>query len=147
MSISTDDCKLYYNLTGGSGGTWVEIPVVVEDTVSGERRTSESVCRGDDEVGEHVGKPKFSISGTLLAKRSTPGATYTALRGAFVANTRLGFCAATGAKTTSGEHTFTFEGKLKKWEEARADNDSVRVSFEIARDASSTFDSEFAVVA
>lgn len=147
MSVPSDDAKLYYNLSGASGGTWVELVCSIEDTISIERRKSgDVVCRGDAEVGEHVGKPKWTLSGRILAKKATPGVTYTAMRAAVLANTKLGICASSGDKAVADNWNYFSEMKISKWEESRADNGYIEVSWEAVRDAGSTYDSNVAVV-
>lgn len=144
-SVMGDNCKTYYSATLGGAGTLTEIPVIIDDTISSERRTAESNCRGDAEVKTHVGKPKHSLTGTILMKRGTPGATYLTLKTAYMANTILHFAVATGTVTDSAEHVFRMEGRFSKWEESRAENDSVKVSFEIQPDPVSTYASAWAV--
>jgi hypothetical protein len=145
-SVYGDNCKMYYSATLGGAGALTEIPVIIDDTISQERRSAESNCRGDAEVSEHVGKPKNSITGTMLMKRSTVGATYLTLKTAFMANTPLHFALATGTITDIDEHVFRLEGRLKKFEESRGDNDTVKVSFEIAKAADSSYASNWSVV-
>ncbi len=145
-SVYGDNCKLYFSATLGGAGALTEAPVVIEDTIGSERRSAESNCRGDAEVSEHVGKPKHSISGSILMKRGSPGATYLTLKTAYMAGTLLHFALATGTITNIDEHVFRLEGKIKKWEEVRGDNDTVKVSFEIVKSAESTYASNWAVV-
>lgn len=144
-SVMGDNCKTYYSATLGGAGVLTEIPVIIDDTVSSERRTAESNCRGDTEVKTHVGKPKHSLSGSMLHKRGTPGTAYLAMKTAYMANTTLHFVLATGTVTDTAEHAFRMEGKFSKWEESRAENDSVKVSFEIQPDPSSSYASNYAV--
>jgi hypothetical protein len=146
-SVYGDNCKAYYSATLGDAGTLIEIPVAIDDTISSERRSAESNCRGDAEISEHLGKPKHSISMNLLAKRGTPGTTYVALRTAYFNGTVLHWALATGTITDETNQVVEIEGKIKKWDESHPDNDSVKVSIEITRDASSTFATEFSVVA
>lgn len=145
-SVLGDDCKMYYSATLGGSGSVTEIPVIIDDTISSERRKAESNCRGDSEISEHVGKPKHTISFTMLVKRNTPGTTYTALRTAYMANTVLAYALTTGDITHIGQHVFRLEGQISKWEETRGDNDTVKVSGEITKAASSTYASNWAVV-
>jgi len=145
-SVLGDDCITYYSATLGGSGALTEIPVIIDDTISSERRAVESNCRGDSEITEHTGKPKHSVSGTLLVKRGTPGATYETLRDAYVANTILAWAFATGDSADIGQHIFRMEGRLKRWEESRPDNDTVKVSFEIAKAADNTYASNWATV-
>jgi hypothetical protein len=42
---------------------------------------------------------------------------------------------------------FRIEGKFKRWEESRPDNDTIKASFEIARAPDSSYASNWAVVA
>jgi hypothetical protein len=146
-SVLGDDAKLYYSATLGGAGTLTEVPVVIDDTIGSERRTAESNCRGDAEVSEHVGKPKHTISGTMLFKRGTPGATYLTLRNAYAAGTLLHFALASGTVADTAQHVFRIEGKFKRWEESRPDNDTIKASFEIARSPDSSYASNWAVVA
>lgn len=145
-SVLGDECKLYFSATLGGAGTLTEVPVVIEDTISSERRSAESNCRGDSEIKEHIGKPKHSISGTMLFKRGTPGASLATLRTAYMANTMLHWASASGTIADEGQHVFRFEGKLKKWEQSNGDNDTVKVAFEIAPDPGSTYASVWAIV-
>jgi hypothetical protein len=145
-SVLGDDCITYYSATLGGAGALTEIPVIIDDTISSERRAVESNCRGDSEITEHTGKPKHSVSGTLLVTRGTPGATYATLRDAYVANTILAWAFATGDSADIGQHIFRMEGRLKRWEESRPDNDTVKVSFEIAKAADNTYASNWATV-
>ena len=145
-SVLGDDCITYYSATLGGSGALTEIPVIIDDTISSERRAVESNCRGDSEITEHTGKPKHSVSATLLVKRGTPGATYETLRGAYVNNTVLAWAFATGDSADIGQHIFRMEGRLKRWEESRPDNDTVKVSFEIAKAADNTYASNWATV-
>ena len=146
-SVYGDNCKMYYSATLGGAGALTEIPVVIDDSIASERRTAESNCRGDAEIKTHVGKPKHTISGNMLMKRGTPGTTYLALKTAYMANTVLHWALATGTITDIAEHVFRMEGRLAKFEETRADNDSVKVAFEIQPDPISTYASNWAVVA
>ena len=145
-SVLGDDCITYYSATLGGSGALTEIPVIIDDTISSERRAVESNCRGDSEITEHTGKPKHSVSGTLLVKRGTPGATYATLRDAYVNNTILAWAFATGDSADIGQHIFRMEGRLKRWEESRPDNDTVKVSFEIVKAADNTYASNWATV-
>ena len=145
-SVLGDDCKLYYSATLGGAGALTEVPVSIDDTISSERRTAESNCRGDAEVSTHVGKPKYSITGSILFKRGTPGATFLTMRAAYAAGTTLHFALASGTVTDVDQHVFRLEGKFSRWEEARADGDTVKVSFEIQRTPDSTYASNWAVV-
>lgn len=146
-SVLGDDCKMYYSATLGGAGTLTEIPVIIDDTIGSERRAAESNCRGDAEISEHVGKPKHTISFTMLVKRGSVGATYLAMKTAYMAGTVHHYALATGAVTDIGQHVFRLEGVIKKWEETRGDNDTVKVSGEIAKAAANTYASNWAVVA
>jgi hypothetical protein len=145
-SVLGDDCKLFYSATLGGAGTLTEVPVVIDDTLASERRTAESNCRGDSEISEHVGKIKHSITGTILFKRGTPGATGQTLRTAYMANTPLHFALSSGAIADVNQNVFRFEGRLKRWEESRPDNDVVKISFEIARNPDSGYASNLVIV-
>ena len=145
-SVLGDDCKTYYSATLGGAGALTEIPVIIDDTVSSERRAVESNCRGDAEITEHTGKPKHSISGTLLVKRGSVGATYGTLRDAYVNNTVLHWAFATGDSADIGQYIFRIEGRLKRWEETRPDNDTVKVAFEIAKAADNAYASNWSTV-
>lgn len=79
-SVLGDDAKLYFSATLGGSGTLTEVPVVIDDTIGSERRTAESNCRGDSEISEHVGKPKHTISGTILHSRQLRSPAYHAHR-------------------------------------------------------------------
>jgi hypothetical protein len=145
-SVLGDDCKLYYSATLGGAGALTEIPEVIDVTVGTERRAVESNCRGDGEVSEHTGKPKHSISATLLMKRGTPGTTFAALRTAYAAGTTLHWAVSSGTITNTGNYVFRMEGRLKRFEESQPDNDTVKVSVEIAKAADSSYASAFSVV-
>jgi hypothetical protein len=73
--------------TLGGAGALTEIPVAIDDAIASERRAVESNCRGDAEITEHTGKPKYSFTANLLFKRGTPGTTYAAMRAAYTAGT------------------------------------------------------------
>ena len=128
-SILGDDCKLYYSATLGGSGVLTEIPVIIDDTLASERRAVESNCRGDAEIGELIGKPKHTISGTILAKRDTAGvgATFVALRDAYVNGTILPCAMATGERAHIGQYVFRLEGRLKRFCVTNPDNDTVKV--------------------
>lgn len=145
-SVYGDNCKTYYSATLGGAGVLSEIPVIIEDTIASERRTAESNCRGDAEVKMHIGKPKHSITGSLLVKRGTVGATYLALKTAYMAGTTWHWAFATGTITDINEHVFRMEGKISKFEESRPDNDTVKVTFEVQPDAASSYASAWSVV-
>lgn len=145
-SVLGDDCKTYYSATLGGAGALTEIPVIIDETISSERRAVESNCRGDAEITEHTGKPKHSISGTLLVKRGSVGATYATLRDAYVNNTVLHWAFATGDSADIGQYIFRIEGRLKRWEETRPDNDTVKVAFEIAKAADNAYASNWSTV-
>jgi hypothetical protein len=145
-SVLGDDCKTYYSATLGGAGALTEIPVIIDETISSERRAVESNCRGDAEITEHTGKPKHSISGTLLVKRGSVGATYGTLRDAYVNNTVLHWAFATGDSADIGQYIFRIEGRLKRWEETRPDNDTVKVAFEIAKAADNAYASNWSTV-
>lgn len=144
-SVYGDECKLYYSATLGGAGSLTEVPVVIDDEQASERRGAESNCRGDTEIKEHVGKPKHSLSGTMLLKRTTPGTAYAALKTAYFANTVLAYAVATGDVTINDQHVFRFEGRIKKWSETHPDNDTVKCSFEIMPDPESSYASNHAV--
>ena len=146
-SVLGDDCKMYYSATLGGAGSLTEIPVIIDDTIGSERRKAESNCRGDAEISEHVGKPKHTISFTMLVKRGTPGTTYLAMKTAYMAGTIHHYALATGTITDVGQHVFRLEGQISKWEETRGDNDTVKVSGEITKAAANTYASNWAVVA
>ena len=145
-SVLGDDCKTYYSATLGGAGALTEIPVIIDETISSERRAVESNCRGDAEITEHTGKPKHSISGTLLVKRGSVGATYGTLRDAYVNNTVLHWAFATGDSADIGQYIFRIEGRLKRWEETRPDNDTVKVAFEVAKAADNAYASNWSTV-
>lgn len=145
-SILGDDCKLYYSATLGGAGALTEIPQVIDITATSERRAVESNCRGDGEVSEHTGKPKHSISGTLLVKRGSPGTAYAALRAAYMAGTVHHYAASSGTITDTGNYVIRIEGRIKRWEESQPDNDTVKVSFEIAKAADNSYSTAFSVV-
>jgi hypothetical protein len=145
-SVLGDDCKLYFSATLGGAGALTEVPVSIDDTVSSERRTAESNCRGDSEVSTHVGKPKHTVSGSFLLKRGTPGATFLTLRAAYAAGTTLHFAFSTGTITDTDNQVFRMEGRFSRWEQANADGDTVKVSFEIQRTPDSTYSSNYATV-
>ncbi len=146
-SVLGDDCKLYISATLGGSGALTEVPVSIDDTISSERRTAESNCRGDAEISTHVGKPKHTVSGSLLLKRGTVGATFATLRAAYAAGTTLHFVFATGTSTDVDQQLFRMEGKFSRWEQANADGDTVKVSFEVQRTPDSTYASNWSVVA
>ena len=145
-SVLGDDCKTYISATLGGAGALTEIPVIIDETISSERRAVESNCRGDAEITEHTGKPKHSISGTLLVKRGSVGATYGTLRDAYVNNTVLHWAFATGDSADIGQYIFRIEGRLKRWEETRPDNDTVKVAFEVAKAADNAYASNWSTV-
>lgn len=145
-SVLGDEAKAYLSATLGGAGALTELPLVIEDTISSERRSAESNCRGDAEIKEHVGKPKHMLSGTLLFKRGTPGATLSTMRTAYMSGTMLHWAIASGDITHEGQHVFRFEGKLKKWEQTNGDNETIKVAYEIAPDPGSTYASNWSVV-
>ena len=147
-SVLGDDCITYYSATLGGSGALTEIPVIIDETISSERRAVESNCRGDAEVGELIGKPKHTITGTILLKRDSAGvgATFVALRDAYTAGTVLHFAMATGDITHIGQYVFRIEGRLKRWEQSQPDNDTVKVSFEITHAGDNTYASNFSTV-
>jgi hypothetical protein len=145
-SVLGDNCQLHYSATLGGSGALTEVPVVIDDAINSERRSAESNCRGDAEITEHVGKPKHSISANLLFKRGTPGATFSTLRTAYINGTTLHFALTTGAIADVGQSVFRLEGKFKSWNETRPDNDTVKVSVEIVKDAGNTYASNWSIV-
>jgi hypothetical protein len=145
-SVYGDDCKFYYSATLGGAGTLTEVPVIISDSVNTENRSAESNCRGDAEIKEHIGKPKHSISGQMLFKRQTPGATYLTLLTAHAAKTTLHFALASGTITDTGQHVFRCEGKFKSFTQNRGDNETVTVDFEIVPTPDSTYASNWSVV-
>jgi hypothetical protein len=145
-SVLGDNCQLHYSATLGGSGALTEVPVVIDDAINSERRSAESNCRGDAEITEHVGKPKHSISANLLFKRGTPGATFATLRTAYINGTILHFALTTGAIADVGQSVFRLEGKFKSWNETRPDNDTVKVSVEIVKDAGNTYASNWSIV-
>ena len=102
-SVLGDDCKLYYSATLGGAGTLTEIPVVIDDAIASERRSVESNCRGDAEISEHTGKPKYSFTANMLFKRGTPGTTYAAMRTAYTAGTIHHYALASGTVTLASD--------------------------------------------
>ena len=145
-SVLGDDCKLYYSATLGGAGALTEIPVVIDDAISSERRAVESNCRGDAEISEHTGKPKYTISANMLFKRGTPGTTYAAMRSAYVAGTVHHYALASGAIADVGHVVFRIEGRIKCWNETRPDNDTVKVAIEIAKAADNSYASNYSTV-
>lgn len=146
-SVYGDDCKLYYSATLGGSGALTEVPVIISDSINSERRSAESNCRGDAEIKEHIGKPKHSISGQILLKRNTPGATYLTLLTAYEDKTTLHLALATGTITDIGQHVFRCEGQFKSFTQNRGDNETVVIDFEFVPTPDSTYASNWAVVA
>lgn len=145
-SVLGDNCQLHYSATLGGAGALTEVPVVIDDSISSERRSAESNCRGDSEIKELLGKPKHSISANLLFKRGTPGATFLTLQNAYVNGTVLHFALTSGAIADTGQHVFRMEGQIKSWNITRGDNDTVKVAIEIVPVASNTYASNWSVV-
>lgn len=136
-----DDCKMYIDILGAEAGTWAEVGVVIDDTDSFDRRTVDSVCRGDAEIKSHVGKPKFEESGNLLFKRNDT--VYEALRDAAHANTPIGVALMNGGITVVGAEGWWRDMRISKWAESRGDNDTVKVAFAMMTDAGSAYVSVF----
>jgi len=145
MSQLGDDCKLYYDTSGAEAGSWVEADVIIDDGDTFERRTAESNCRGDAEVKEHVGKPKYNLSGTLLFKFGDT--EFVALQSAAQANTSLGIAVMNGAIATSANKGWWRDMKFSQWNENRPDGDTVKVSFTLVTDADSSYVSNFKTIA
>ena len=145
-SVLGDDCKLYYSATLGGSGTLTEIPVVIDDAIASERRSVESNCRGDAEISEHTGKPKYSFTANMLFKRGTPGTTYAAMRAAYTAGTIHHYALASGTVTDVGQVLFRIEGRIKSWNETRPDNDTVKVAIEVAKAADNSYASNYSTV-
>lgn len=145
-SVLGDDCKLYYSATLGGAGTLTEIPQVIDVTATSERRSVESNCRGDAEVMEHTGKPKHSFTATLLVKRGSPGTAYAALRAAYMAGTVHHYAISSGTITDTGNYVMRIEGRIKRFEETQPDNDTVKVSMEIAKAADNSYATAWSVV-
>lgn len=146
-AVYGDDAKLYYSATLGGAGSLTVIDCVIDDTINRERRSSEVVYRGADEVMEHVGKCKTSISGNFMTLVGTPGVAYLVLKAAFQAKTTLHWAASTGDITDVGAQVTRFEGKLKSWTESRPDNGNVQVAFEIVKTPDSSYATTLAVTA
>lgn len=146
-AVYGDDAKLYYSATLGGSGSLTAIDCVIDDTITRERRSSEVVYRGADEVMEHVGKCKTTISGNMMVLVGSPGTTYLAMKAAFQAKTTLHWAAATGDITLVGAQVTRFEGKIKSWTESRPDNGNVQVAFEIVKTPDSTYSTTLAVTA
>lgn len=136
-----DDMKMYYDLSGAEQGTWVEADVIIDDSDTFERRTAESNCRGDAEIKTHVGKPKYELSGTLLMKAEDT--EYEALRDAAHGNDSIGIATMNGAIATVGSEGWWRDMKFSQWNEQRPDGDTVKISFTLVTDASSTYVSNF----
>lgn len=150
-SVLGDDCKFHYSTSvaasnGTFSGTLTEAGVVIEDNITRERVTAVSNCRGDAEKSTAVGKGTTGITATLLLKRGTPGATYAALRAAYLANTLLHIALSTGLITDVGQYVTRLEGRITKWDEARAEGDVVKVTIEIARAVDSFYPTTDSVV-
>ena len=145
-SVLGDDCKLYYSATLGGSGSLTEIPVVIDDAIASERRAVESNCRGDSEISEHTGKPKYSFTANMLFKRGTPGSTYAAMRTAYAAGTVHHYALASGAIADVGQVVFRIEGRIKSWNETRPDNDTVKVAIEVAKAADNSYASNWSTV-
>ena len=141
MSQLGDDCKLYYDLSGAEAGTWVEADVIIDDGDTFERRVADSNCRGDAEIKQHVGKPKYELSGNLLFKLNDT--EYEALRDAAHANTSIGIAVMNGAIATVGNEGWWRDMKFSQWNETRPDGDTVKIAFTLVTDASSTYVSNF----
>lgn len=146
-AVLGDNCQLLFSATLGGGGTLTEADCVIDDQHDSERRTAESNCRGDAEIGQVIGKPSHAISGNMLFKHGTPGATYETLRAAYYAGTVLHWAFASDDPTESGAHVFRLEGQLTQWNETHPDGDTVKVAFAIAKDATNTYASNYAVTA
>jgi hypothetical protein len=145
-SVLGDDCKLYYSATLGGAGALTEIPVVIDDAINSERRSVESNCRGDAEISEHTGKPKYTLSVNMLFKRGSPGTTYAAMRAAYTAGTVHHYALASGTVTDVGQVVFRLEGRIKSWNETQPDNDTKKVSIEIAKAADNSYASNYSTV-
>ena len=137
-SVLGDDCKFLFSSSvaatnGTCSGTLTEAGVVIEDSITRERVTAVSNCRGDTEKSTAVGKMTTGITATLLLKRGTPGSTFSTLKSAWLANTLLHFALATGTITDVGQYVTRLEGRITKWDEQRSEGDVVKVTIEIAR--------------
>lgn len=146
-AVYGDDAKLYYATTLGGAGALTEVDCVIDDSITRERRTSEVVYRGAQEVMEHVGKNKTSIGATLMTLVGTPGVAYLVLKAAYEAKTTLHWAAATSDILLSGCQVCRFEGKIKSWVESRPDNGNVSVAIEIVKSPDSTYNTTLAVTA
>ena len=140
-----DDCKLYYDLAGAEQGSWVEADVVMDDGDDDNRVTAKANCRGFAEIKTHVGKSEYSLSGNLLLVKGSTALE--ALRGAYQANTSLGIAVMDGDIATSGSKGWWRDMKLTKWSESRPEGDVVKVAFELATDAGSSYVSNFKTIA
>lgn len=139
-----EECKLYYDVAGAEVGSWVEADVIIDDGDTFERRTAESNCRGFTEVKEHVGKPKYTLSGTLLFQFGDT--EFTALQAAAQANTNLGIAVMNGAIATASNKGWWRDMRFSQWNETRPDGDTVKVAFTLVTNASSSYASNFKTI-
>lgn len=151
-SVLGDDCKLLYSTdvaasNGTFSGTLTEAGVVIEDNITRERVTAVSNCRGDAEKSTAVGKMTTGFTATLLLKRGTPGASFSALKSAWLANTLLHIALTTGTITDVGQYVTRLEGRITKWDEQRPEGDVVKVSIEFVRAIDSYYPTTDSVVA
>ncbi len=140
-----DDAVMYYDVAGAEQGSWGEADVVIDDSDTFERRTAESNCRGDAEIKQHVGKPKFEITGNLKFKLNDTN--YEALRDAVHNNTSIGIARMNGDITTSGNGGWWRDMRFSRWSESRPDGDIIKVAFTLVTDASSSYVSVFKQIA
>jgi len=138
-----DNAKLYIDVTGAEVTAWTELTVIIDHTLSSERVTAESNCRGDAEKGVSVGKPMHALSGTMLFKKSTAGTTYRACRDAYNANTSVGIASMSEDIVTVGSEGWFLDMKFSKFEISYPDGDNISVSFDLVKDADSTYASNY----
>lgn len=132
-----DDCKMYVDSAGAEGGSWALVDVIIDDSDTNERVTADSNCRGDVEIKQHVGKPKFEESGNLLFKRNDTN--YEILRDAYLANTTVGIALMNGVITDIGAEGWWRDMKITKWNETRPEGDTIKVAFTMVTAADSAY--------
>lgn len=124
MATSSLTCKLFYNLSGVSGGTWVEIPTVedVKPGTTGDRVEASGRSKWEKSI---PGRLKFEPEFTMIVDHAA--AAYTALRDAWINRTKIGIRIADGA-ASSGLPYIQGECYVFEFDVEQSGTDPVRVN-------------------
>jgi len=96
------DCKVEVNTTGVSGGTWVEVTLARDLTLTLERAEIDASSRGGDGWRERIGGLKDGTVELEILDATAAGNGYSILRDAFLNGTLIGVRVLNGETAGTG---------------------------------------------